>query len=133
LIELKCRSEIFVYRMATSKAGLHFSRDALWSFIQKRVTSETLICCNEKRAMSDHQTPHFHNDPGVPMVEIGAREFMCIGATPPQDHPHIYLDMGSEPEIVCSYCSTLFRYNPALHANEAKPAICIWHDTPALS
>jgi hypothetical protein len=32
--------------------------------------------------------------------------------------------MGDENEIVCPYCSTLYRHNPALAANEARPAEC---------
>ena len=35
--------------------------------------------------MADHIVPHFHNDPGVAVIEIGAREFMCVGARPPFD------------------------------------------------
>ena len=46
--------------------------------------------------MADHVVPHFHNDPGVPVIEIGAKEFMCIGATPPHDHPHVFCDMGGD-------------------------------------
>jgi len=30
--------------------------------------------------MAEAVVPHFHNDPGVPVIEIGAREFMCFGA-----------------------------------------------------
>ena len=52
--------------------------------------------------------PKFHNEAGVPIVRIGCREFKCIGEKPPQDHPHIYLNMGDAREIVCPYCSTLF-------------------------
>lgn len=74
--------------------------------------------------MADHGVPHFQNDPGVPVVEIGAKEFMCEGAKPPFDHPHVYLDMGDETEIVCPYCSTLFRYQPSLTSHEARPAEC---------
>ncbi|MCW5690188.1 MAG: zinc-finger domain-containing protein, partial [Pseudolabrys sp.] len=55
--------------------------------------------------MAEHVVPHFQNDPGVPVIEIGAKEFMCVGATPPYDHPHIFCDMGDENEIICSYCS----------------------------
>ncbi len=44
--------------------------------------------------MADPVIPHFHNDIGVPVVHIGAREFQCIGALPPHDHPHVFLDMG---------------------------------------
>ena len=83
--------------------------------------------------MADHPVPHFHNDPGVPVIEIGAREFMCIGATPPFDHPHVFCDMGGDNEFICSYCSTLYRYNPALHGDEARPAECAWKvEAPAL-
>ena len=76
--------------------------------------------------MVDHVVPHFHNDPGVPVIEIGAREFMCIGATPPFDHPHVFLDMGNEAEVICPYCSTLYRHNLALHGAESRPAQCAW-------
>ena len=42
-----------------------------------------------------HGTPHFHNQPGLPSDQAcGAKEFMCIGALPPFDHPHIFIDMG---------------------------------------
>jgi uncharacterized Zn-finger protein len=80
----------------------------------------------EGRPMSDHVVPHFHNDPGVPVIEIGAKEFMCIGATPPYDHPHVFCDMGADSEFICSYCSTLYRYNGKLHGDEANPAECAW-------
>jgi len=36
----------------------------------------------------------FRNDHGVPEIRIGVREFECIGVSPPQDHPHIYIDVG---------------------------------------
>jgi uncharacterized Zn-finger protein len=78
--------------------------------------------------MAERIVPHFHNRPGAAVVEIGAREFMCIGDLPPFDHPHIFLDMGSETEIICSYCSTLFRYDPSLHGHEARPAECAWRE-----
>ena len=45
-----------------------------------------------------------------------------VGALPPFDHPHIYIDMGDENEVVCAYCSTLFRFDPALRPAEARPA-----------
>ena len=53
-----------------------------------------------------------------------AKTFMCIGALPPQDHPHVFCDMGDDLEYVCPYCSTLYHYNPALAPNEARPAEC---------
>lgn len=78
--------------------------------------------------MADSGVPHFHNDPGVTMIEVGSKEFMCIGAKPPFDHPHIYIDMGSDSETICSYCGTLYKFNPKLAAGEANPAGCIWDE-----
>src|SRR5260370_25710151 len=70
--------------------------------------------------------PKFHNEIGVPMVRIGCHEFECIGDKPPQDHPHIYLNMSDASEIVCPYCSTLFRFDPTLGAREADPVDCAY-------
>ncbi len=50
--------------------------------------------------MAQTGIPHFHNDPGAPTVYVGAKEFMCIGATPPLDHPHVFIDMGQDDEII---------------------------------
>ena len=77
--------------------------------------------------MAENIVPHFHNTPGVPVIEIGAREFMCIGERAPFDHPHIFIDMGDEDEAVCPYCSTLFRFNPALGPATANPTECALH------
>jgi len=72
--------------------------------------------------------PHFHNDLGANVIHVGSKEFMCIGATPPFDHPHSFLDMGSGDDIVCPYCSTLYRYKPSLGAGGAEPAACLYHE-----
>ena len=76
------------------------------------------------QAMADHVVPHFHNNPGVAVIEIGTREFMCVGAIPPFDHPHEFIDMGDASEIICPYCSTLYRYDPGLDAFTARPPEC---------
>lgn len=76
--------------------------------------------------MADHGVPHFHNEAGAASIRIGAKEFMCIGAKPPLDHPHVFLDMGGDSEIVCPYCSTLFIYDAALHGGQSDPAGCSW-------
>ncbi len=81
--------------------------------------------------MADPVIPHFHNNPGVPVVEIGAREFKCIGALPPLDHPHVYLDLGEAGEIVCPYCSTLYRHDPALSPGWARPPECALNERAA--
>ena len=81
--------------------------------------------------MADSVVPHFHNDPGVPVIEVSAKEFMCVGARPPFDHPHIFCDMGDDTEIICSYCSTLYRYDPKLGPRAAHPAECSLMDAAA--
>ena len=73
--------------------------------------------------------PHFKNDEGHSRIEIGVKEFMCVGATPPYDHPHVYLDMGDDNEIVCPYCSTLYVFNPALKPTETIPPNCLFEAT----
>ena len=57
--------------------------------------------------------PHFANDPGVEKIAIGVKEFQCMGARPPHDHPHVYLDMGADGQILCPYCSTLYVHDAA--------------------
>jgi uncharacterized Zn-finger protein len=64
----------------------------------------------------------------VTTIEIGAKEFMCIGATPPFDHPHVFLDMGDDAEAICPYCSTLYRFDPSLAADAARPPECLWRE-----
>jgi uncharacterized Zn-finger protein len=81
--------------------------------------------------MADYIVPHFHNEPGVPVIEIGAKEFMCVGAKPPFDHPHVFLDMGDEREIICPYCSTLFRYDSTLEPHASRPAECALREQAA--
>jgi uncharacterized Zn-finger protein len=77
-----------------------------------------------ERAMADHTIPHFHNDPGVATIKVGVKEFMCVGARPPFDHPHIFIDMGGDVEAICGYCSTRFAYDAALGAH-SLPAECV--------
>ena len=57
----------------------------------------------------------------IPVIDIGAHEFMCMGAKPPFDHPHVYCDMGGDKEYVCPYCSTLYRHDPGLAPSAARP------------
>lgn len=70
----------------------------------------------------DHPVPHYHNAAGAEAVTIGAHEFMCVGAPPPFDHPHIFIEMGKETTAVCPYCSTLYRYSAELGPAETVPA-----------
>ncbi|WP_319485614.1 zinc-finger domain-containing protein [uncultured Cohaesibacter sp.] len=78
--------------------------------------------------MASSNIPHFKNDQGVPVIHIGSKEFQCIGATPPQDHPHIFLDMGDAEEILCPYCSTLYKYDEDLGPTTTRPVGCFHED-----
>ena len=77
--------------------------------------------------MADRIVPHFHNEAGIVSIAIGAREFMCVGALPPFDHPHIFIDMGDADEAICPYCSTVYRFDPALDAAQSEPPGCRYH------
>lgn len=77
--------------------------------------------------MAGHNIPHFQNDGGHRVIEVGVKEFMCTGASVPFDHPHIFIDMGDDNEKVCSYCSTLYRYNSSLKPSQTNPAGCVFH------
>ena len=73
----------------------------------------------------------FRNDRGVPEIRIGVREFKCIGESPPQDHPHIYIDMGQTDTILCPYGGTRFRFDPRLTPLDAEPPDSLFADQSA--
>jgi len=79
--------------------------------------------------MAAHATPHFHNEAGHRVIHVGAKEFMCIGALAPFDHPHIFIDMGGADEAICPYCSTLYRHRADLHADQTDPSGCLLTET----
>jgi len=81
--------------------------------------------------MADHAVPHFHNSSGASVIAIGVREFMCMGALPPFDHPHVFLDMGEDDEKVCPYCSTLYRFRAALAPEDTDPPGHRFHELAA--
>lgn len=74
--------------------------------------------------MADHTIPHFCNDAGAQKIRIGVGEFQCMGARPPHDHPHIFLDMGSDDEIICPYCSTIYERDPNMSPEQSDPPGC---------
>jgi len=76
--------------------------------------------------MAEHSIPHFHNSQGLDLIRVGSKEFKCVGALPPFDHPHIYMDMGKDNDIVCPYCSTHYVFNPELKAGTAEPASAVY-------
>jgi uncharacterized Zn-finger protein len=102
-----------------TRATVESLGSVLASASRRRSASDTF----KVKIMSEH-VPHFQNDTGVSVIEIGATEFMCVGARPPFDHPHVFLDMGDDREIICPYCSTLYRHASDLGADEARPPEC---------
>lgn len=77
--------------------------------------------------MADPIVPHFCNDAGSETIRVGVREFKCMGASPPFDHPHVFIDMGSDDQAICPYCSTLYIYDSALSPDESDPPDCIYN------
>lgn len=75
--------------------------------------------------MADHVVPHFHNESGVAAIRIGVKEFMCVGAKPPFDHPHVFLDMGGDTEVICPYCSTVYRFEEKFDVWQTEPPNCL--------
>ena len=73
--------------------------------------------------MAEHIVPHFHNDPGVPVIEIGAKEFMCVGANAAvRSSAHLPRHGRRRTRSICPYCSTLYRHDPALDPHAAHTA-----------
>ncbi len=72
--------------------------------------------------------PHLTNDAGVSEIRVGAKAFKCVGASPPLDHPHIYLEMGAAEAITCPYCGTRYLHDKALSAASARPASAIYQE-----
>jgi uncharacterized Zn-finger protein len=83
---------------------------------------------SEQQPHKTGQYPKFQNDLAVAEIRIGAREFNCIGVSPPHDHPHVYLNMGNQDTILCPYCSTRFRFDPRLKPSEAIPPESVYTD-----
>jgi uncharacterized Zn-finger protein len=75
--------------------------------------------------MAASLVPHIANDLGAEKVLVGVKELQCMGARSPFDHPHVYLDMGGDTQILCPYCSTLYVYEPRLPADETDPKDCL--------
>ncbi len=75
--------------------------------------------------MAASTIPHLANDDGAEKIFIGVKEFQCMGARAPYDHPHVFLDMGADDQIICPYCSTLYVYDSRLNAEESDPPGCV--------
>lgn len=78
--------------------------------------------------MAETVVAHFQNDRGVREIAIGVKEFMCCGARAPHDHPHVFLDMGGDDQVICPYCSTVYRHAGDLGPTETRPEDCLYLD-----
>jgi uncharacterized Zn-finger protein len=74
--------------------------------------------------------PSYQNEIGVGEIRISVVEFHCIGALPPGDHPHIYLNMSGKASIRCPYCATNYVCDAALQCPETIPAGCAYDAGP---
>jgi uncharacterized Zn-finger protein len=72
--------------------------------------------------MSGNSYLKFRNDRGIAEISIGVSEFECIAESPPQDHPHVYINMGGADTILCPYCGTRFRFDSRLTPFNAEPS-----------
>ena len=98
---------------------------------RRRQNVQTSRQSQRRESMSGSGYLKFRNDRGVPEIRIGVREFKCIGESPPQDHPHIYIDMGQTDTILCPYCGTRFRFDPRLTPLDAEPPDSLFADQSA--
>ena len=81
--------------------------------------------------MAATAVPHFTNAAGLREIRVAVKEFMCIGANPPFDHPHVFLDMGGDVEKICPYCSTLFKYDSSLGHDLCSPKEALYVEEAA--
>jgi uncharacterized Zn-finger protein len=96
-----------------------------------RQTVQTSWQSQRPESMSGSGYLKFRNDRGVPEIRIGVWEFKCIGESPPQDHPHVYINMGEADTILCPYCGTRFRFDPRLTPLDAEPPDSLFADQNA--
>ena len=81
--------------------------------------------------MSGGGYPKFKNDRGVPEICIGVKEFMCIGESPPQDHPHVYINMGEADTVLCPLRDAV-PLQPGLTPLDAHPPDSFFVDNNAV-
>ena len=112
-------AEACAYHAGEFKAAVAF-----WGGGGRQEAVATTLGASCQRA--DDGYGKFRNDNGAKEIRIGLKQFKCIGASPPHDHPHIYLDMGNDEAILCPYCATLFRFDGCLNSREADPPDCLY-------
>jgi uncharacterized Zn-finger protein len=112
---------------SSGSCALPANRDASDLETQESVAFPGAISSSRSgETMMASRYPKFRNDRAVPEIRIGAREFNCIGVSPPQDHPHVYINIGDQDTILCPY--SRYRYDSRLAPFEADPQDCLFVD-----
>lgn len=78
--------------------------------------------------MAVSTVPHLANDQGVEKIFVGVKRLQCQGARSPFDHPHVFLDMGQDSQVLCPYCSTLYLHDPRLAETDSDPKGAVVRD-----
>jgi len=116
--------------------AIDFHTDPIAAERRRVASPSTIVAGIPGIVPADNQTDggylKFRNDHGVAEIHIGVREFKCVGASPPQDHPHVYINMGDADMILCPYCGTRFRLDPRLGPLEAEPLDSVFADQNAI-
>jgi uncharacterized Zn-finger protein len=106
----------------TAALCIQGAKTSLSGAVQVLSPENETASAKELPRMAHSVIPHFANDAGSEKITIGVKEFQCMGARAPFDHPHVFLDMGGDEQIICS---TLYRYDKRLAATESEPADAI--------
>lgn len=104
----------------TRRRELHDAIDA-WSHEGVRAPKLT---AGPAHSEDSCDVPEYLNDVGASTIWIGALAFSCVGASPPNDHPHVYLNIKGARDIPCPYCSTHFSFRAGLGRCETDPPGC---------
>lgn len=120
---------IYPASSAAGSGALSATGDAYDQEAQGSVVTSDAISPSAPWHKMASRYPKFRNDRAVSEIRIGVREFKCIGVSPPQDHPHVYINMGGEDTILCPYCATRYRYDQRLAPSEADPPDSLFVDS----
>jgi len=95
--------------------GLLFSSAAKWCHDRR---------CASVQTVTDEFVPHFHNEPGVPVIEIGAKDIHVHRRLATTRSSACLLRHGRRPRVCVPVLLDALSHNSALAPNEARPAEC---------
>jgi uncharacterized Zn-finger protein len=97
--------------------------------LERRAVTTVISLGGLGTIMHEGRYRQLQNDRAVPEIRIGMREFNCIGASPPHDHPHVYINMGDHDTILCPYCATRYTYDARLAPFGVDPEDSLFVDS----